>query len=147
MTIVLVPLLAVGGGCALWGSSPTKVDYARPFPKGLGQGAVADVQVFRRTSTLEFTNTTAKQFAKGTMWLNGRFSRPIDGIAVGQSISIPLNEFRDEYGEPFRAGGFFASEKPDTLVLCQVEESGEGSGGSGGKSELIGFVVVFGLPD
>lgn len=126
-------------GLAACGGGPSKVDYARPYPKGLEQGAVADVQVFRRTSTLEFTNTTAKKFAKGTMWLNRRFSRPIDGIGVGETVKIDLTEFRDEYGQPFRPGGFFASEAPDVLALCQVEEAGEG-----GKTNLIGFVVVLG---
>ncbi|MEK6701473.1 MAG: hypothetical protein AABZ53_04360 [Planctomycetota bacterium] len=129
---LLIPL-----GLSACGGGPSKVDYARPFPKGLEQGAVADVQVFRRTSTLELTNTTAKKFGKGTLWLNRRFSRPIDGIGVGETLKFPLHEFRDEYAQPFKAGGFFASDTPDTLVLCQVEEAAEAA-----KTQLIGFVVV-----
>lgn len=105
------------------------------------------MQVFRRSKTLEFTNTTASPLGPGTIWLNRRFSRPITRpIGVGQSVALPLTEFRDEFGEPFRAGGFWASDMPDALVLCQVEQA-PGTPGEGEKPIITGLVTVQSFAD
>ncbi|MBS0190061.1 MAG: hypothetical protein U0573_00900 [Phycisphaerales bacterium] len=127
-------LLGTLGGC---GGVP-KVDYARPYPVELPPGPTVNVQVFRQSFTLEFTNTTPEPLGPGTIWLNRRFSKPIPkAIAVGQSVSIPLEDFRDEFGAPFKPGGFWAKEAPDTLVLCQFEVPREGK-----EAEIIGLVTV-----
>ncbi len=118
--------------------SVTPVDYARPYPKQLPPGPVLDVQVFRKNKTLEFTNTTAEPIGPGTIWLNRRWSRPIkEPVGVGQSVAIPLGEFRDEFGDPFEPGGFWATEAADVLVLCQVEVPHEGK-----DAEIYGLVTV-----
>lgn len=135
MALVGVASLA---GC---GSTPP-VDYARPYPKELPPGRVVDVQVFRKSKTLDFTNTTAAPLGPGTLWLNRRFSRPIkEAIGVGQSVSIPLVEFRDEFGDPFRAGDFWAADNPDSLVLAQLETPREGQ-----PAEIVGLITVQSLP-
>ncbi|MBN8598543.1 MAG: hypothetical protein J0L78_12805 [Planctomycetes bacterium] len=131
-------LLAPLGAC----TSLPAVDYARPYPKELPAGQTVDVQVFRRSKTLDFTNTTATPLGPGTIWLNRRFSRPLkDPIGVGQTVSLPLREFRDEFGDPFREGGFWASDIPDALVLCQVEQT-PATGTEGEKPVIIGLVTV-----
>jgi hypothetical protein len=66
------------------------------------------------------------------MWVNQWFSRPFPGLAVGQTIEIPLAEFKDKYGETFRAGGFFAVNRPTRVVLAQLEL----------ENEMLGLVVV-----
>jgi hypothetical protein len=127
---------AVLSGCR---SEPTAVDYARLYPGDLKQSQVLDVQVFRHTHDLEFTNTSAKAFGQSTLWINERFSKPIGSLAVGETLKIPLSEFRDEFSIPFRSGGFFATEAPDRLVLAQIEvPSAEG------KPTLYGLVVIGG---
>lgn len=137
--IVLAPL----GAC----SSLPPVDYARPYPKELPAGQTIDVQVFRRSKTLDFTNTTATPIGPGTIWLNRRFSRPLtQPIGVGQSVALPLREFRDEFGDPFREGGFWASDIPDALVLCQIEQPIAG-GGEDSKPLIIGLVTVQSFAD
>jgi hypothetical protein len=83
-----------------------------------------DIQVFRRTQTIELTNTTARRFGPGTLWLNARFARAIDGLDVGQTLVLPLAGFRDEFSDSFRSGGFFATEKPYRLVLAELETEG-----------------------
>lgn len=134
----LAVALAWAGGC----TSVAPVDYARPYPRELPAGQTVDVQVFRRATTLDFTNTTASPLGPGTIWLNRRFSRPIkEPIGVGQSVAIPLGEFRDEFGDPFRAGGFWASDMPDALVLCQVEQA-PASGAEAEKPVIVGLVTV-----
>lgn len=119
-------------------SSTPPVDYARPYPKELPPGPVIDVQVFRRDKTLEFTNTTGAALGPGTLWLNRRFSRPIkEPVGVGQSVAIPLVEFRDEFGDAFKPGGFWATENPDAVALCQLEIAREGQ-----PAQIIGLVTV-----
>lgn len=122
----LAPCLA--GGCALLptGSySPTDAEYARPVPADLAQERTLNIQVIRDGTRLELTNTTARSFGASTLWVNRRFSRPIESFEIGQTLDLPLGRFVDQYGVPFRAGGFFATEPPDPVVLVQLEHEGE----------------------
>lgn len=125
--------MASMAGCS---TTPTAVDYARPYPSGVARGRTLDIQVFRETQYIEFTNTTATAYGPSTLWLNGRYCLPIEGLAIGQTLKFRLNEFRDEFGEPFREGGFFAIEKPDRLVLAQLETNGDAG------PVMLGLVVV-----
>lgn|GEM_PF-591946 len=117
---------------------PTPVPYARPYP-ALTQSQALNIQVFRTTKHLELTNTTARAFGPSTLWLNARFSRPIDGLGVGQSLKLRLEEFRDEYSDVFRGGGFFSTEAPERLVLAQIETVNPDA-----KPDLVGLIVVKG---
>ena len=130
-TALLVTLL---GGCA---ATPEPVPYARPFPADVTQTETLNIQVFRRTYDLQLTNTTDRTFGPSTLWLNARFCRPIDGLTVGQTLVIPLREFRDQYSDWFRTGGFFSSEAPERLVLAQIETRVDGA-----APKLVGLIVV-----
>jgi hypothetical protein len=100
---------------------------------------VLDVQVVRDVTQISSTNTSARAFAEPTtMWINRRFSRPIGAWGVGETLTIDLEQFRDNFGEQFRAGGFFSANRPDDVVLVELE-TGEGDG-----RELVGLVVVKG---
>ncbi|MCG3122757.1 MAG: hypothetical protein GIKADHBN_01159 [Phycisphaerales bacterium] len=129
-----VAVVSFLGGCS---STPATVDYARPFPRALAKGPTLDIQVFREAQHIEFTNTTARAYGPSTLWLNGRFCRPIDGLAVGETQRYRLKEFRDEYQDPFREGGFFATERPDRLVLAQLETAGDDA-----QPVMLGLIVV-----
>lgn len=118
-------------------SGPLPITQGRAFPPELRQTEVLDIQVFRHETRIEFTNTTARSIPAGTMWLNRRFSRAMPAIAVGQSFDLALDEFEDEFGEHFRAGGFFATREPETLVQAQIETTG-----NDGKPALLGMIVV-----
>ncbi len=61
------------------------------------------------------------------LWFNMWFSRPIDGLAPGETLRFHLREFTDEHGQAFRAGGFFATREPERLVLAELETD-EGRG-------------------
>ncbi len=102
----------------------SQVNYARVYPETLSRGEPLDIQVVRGETTLSFTNTTSRVFGPSTLWLNSYYSRPLEGLAVGQSIKLPLADFRNEHGEPFRGGGFFATKKPERMVLAQLENDG-----------------------
>lgn len=116
-------------------SGPAKVDYARPYP-AKAQSQSIDVQLRRDETTVFITNTSARAFPESTLWINAQYARPLPALAVGQSVSFDLSSFRNEFSEPFKSGGFFATERPDTIVLAQIEL----------ESELVGLVVVNGKP-
>lgn len=140
---VLAPALLL----AACSSRPAPAPYAREYPENLPQESVLDIQVFRGTKTVEFTNTTGRAFGPCTLWLNARYSRPIDAIAVGQTLTLPLADFRDQWQDVFRGGGFFATERPDRLVLAQLEVPRPDALQEGQKPTLLGMVVVRGEDD
>jgi hypothetical protein len=109
----------------------------RAYPRAVPVVETLDIQVFRHQTEIEFTNTTAQPFGASTIWLNRRFSRPIEGLAVGETMRFPLREFRDRYGDSFRGGGFFAVERPEMLAVAELETAG----GENGRV-LRGMVVV-----
>ena len=124
---------ALGAGCA-GPARPGPESYARAYPYEVGQSVVHDIQVFRAGTRLKLTNTTARSFGPGTVWVNQRFSRPVEGLGVGASLDLDLYEFVDEFGETFRAGGFFATQDPDPVVLVQYETAAD--------EAVHGFVLV-----
>lgn len=93
----------------------------RAYPFDGPRGEVHDIQAFRSGTRLRLTNTTSTGFGPGRLWVNQRFSREIDGLAPGESADLNLYEFVDEFGDTFRAGGFFATRDPDHVVLVQLE--------------------------
>ena len=98
------------GGCH---GAPKAVANGRAYPD-MKQKEALNIQVFRRTKTIEFTNTTAREFGPSTLWLNGRFSRTIDGLAIGQSMTLPgMKEFLDEFS--FASSGVVVSSRPRPL--------------------------------
>lgn len=137
---VAIGLLCVLTGCGLLptGLADRSVGTNdRPFPAGLAQSETLDVQVIRGPETrITMTNTTARGFGPSTLWINGRFSRPIMGFQAGQTLSLDLYDFRDEFGERFRAGGFFATKAPEKVMHAQLETLIDGD------TQLLGLVVV-----
>ncbi|MEM7754908.1 MAG: hypothetical protein AAF297_04650 [Planctomycetota bacterium] len=135
-------LLALGGvgwvsGCAsASGTGPGFAlgsrDVGGAYPTAMTQDRVLDIQVSRRGTVLYLTNTTATSFDAGTLWVNRRFSAPMPALALGESIELDLRSFVDEFGERFRAGGFWATRDPDAVVLAQLETG----------DALLGLVVV-----
>lgn len=126
--VVACGAVALPGACG----SAAKVPYAEQFERGRTQDRVVDVHVFVGETDLVMTNTTAEDFEGGKVWLNAQYSRPFERFDIGETLRFDLRSFRNEFSEPFRAGGFFAVERPDTVVQVQLETEGE----------LIGLVVI-----
>lgn len=80
-----------------------------------------DIQVVRTATDVTLTNTTARAYGRSRLWINRWYSREIEGLGVGETVTLDLNTFRDQYGESFRAGGFWASRKPESADLVQLE--------------------------
>jgi len=122
---------ALAGSCS---SAPAVITEGTSYPTALPRTATLNIQVFRRTTELELTNTTALAIPASTLWLNAWYSKKIDGLGIGETLKLPLKEFKDKYGDPFRGGGFFATELPERLALAEIEMDGR----------MVGMVVVGG---
>lgn len=128
LACVGVGLAALLTGC----TEPQRLDGER-YPMKVAQGKTVDVQVLRDETEITIANATAKALPKGRLWLNAWYSRSFDGLAPGQSVTLDLNDFKDRFNDGFKAGGFFAIERPQALKQAQLmTESGE----------LIGLVVI-----
>ncbi|MFG0292224.1 MAG: hypothetical protein ACF8MJ_03615 [Phycisphaerales bacterium JB050] len=123
-------------GCST-GQQVHSLEGFRSYPAQKVQAEVLDIQLIRDGAEISLTNTSARAFGETTLWLNQEFSYVIDGIAVGQTVRLDLSEFRNHHGAYFRAGGFFATERPKNVVLAQLE-LGEDA------QSLLGIVVVNG---
>ncbi len=108
------------------------------YPASVARSSTLDIQVFRRETKIELTNTTARSFGPSILWLNGRFSKEIDGLAVGQTLVLRLKDFKDQYGDSFRGGGFFATERPERLALAEIQPK------DANPPTILGMIVVGG---
>lgn len=135
----LVSMLLAGAGLASCstGQRAVGLDDFPAYPSEKAQIEILDVQVLRDGDTISLTNTTAERFDQSRIWLNREFSYAVDGIEVGETIRLDLNEFRNRYGARFRAGGFFATQRPKNVVLAQIEPERE-------SQRLLGLIVVDG---
>lgn len=91
------------------------------YPAAKAQTQTLDIQVVRTETDLTLTNTTARAFGRSRMWVNRWYSHEIEKLDVGETITLDLDQFRDIYGESFRAGGFWATRRPEIADLIQLE--------------------------
>ncbi|HMN41013.1 MAG TPA: hypothetical protein PKE29_09215 [Phycisphaerales bacterium] len=129
LSLCLCVGLAGLGGCA----STVDPALAGPeYPAEKSQTSTLDIQVVRGDTTITITNTTARAYGKSRLWLNRWFSREIESLGVGETVELALSSFRDQYGEAFRGGGFFATRTPQTVQQVQLETA----------DGLVGLVAV-----
>jgi hypothetical protein len=133
--LFVVGIAVLFAGCR---STPPSATTDGPrYPAHLVQNEVLDVQVFREGTRMRLTNTSTRRIGRSMVWVNRRFGREIGGLDIAQTLEMDLREFVDEYGQPFRAGGFFAPEAPQPLVLVQVQPLD-------GDPGLFGLIVARG---
>ncbi|MGE3108714.1 MAG: hypothetical protein AB7G11_05985 [Phycisphaerales bacterium] len=127
-------IAAIAAACLALGacsSGSGDIPAGPEFP-AIPQSGSIDVQVFRDDTIIRMTNTTARTLPPGRIWANRWYARDFPGLDVGESLTLDLSEFKDRYDDSFRAGGFFATDRPSRLVQVQLEINGQ----------LIGLVVV-----
>lgn len=126
--------LMVSGGCAGAGrgASATDLDSGRAYPYSAAILDPIEVMVYRTGARVELVNHTVRSFDGFDLWLNERYLKRVPGLQAGQTVTMSLHEFVDEYGEPFRAGGLLATRKSEPLSKAEIETD-EG---------LIGLLVV-----
>jgi len=110
-------LLFQSTGCA----PAYRPDQAMEYPAALRVAGEADIQAYRREERLSITNTSARDFSGARLWLNREYSLVLERFAVGDSLDLALDTFRNEYGEAFRAGGFFAVDPPSNIASAELQ--------------------------
>lgn len=128
IAVCIALVLSVGPGCA----EHARVGAGASYPLDKKQTETVDIQVIREETSITFTNTTARRLPPATMWINGQYSAPIGALEVGETRTLDLASFRNEFGESFRAGGFFATSPPDVVVQVQLEL----------EDRMVGLVAV-----
>lgn len=128
-------IMLTTGGCQLFNEKLTAEPHGK-YPADIAHGEIFDVQVFRDVTVLKFTNSTTHDFGDSVVWLNKRYSLPIEGFASGETVEIDLRLFVDEFGDTYSAGGFYAQRDPAPVVLFQLETIENDS------PIMYGFVVV-----
>jgi hypothetical protein len=115
----LVPFAAllVLSGCA----TVRPITETAGYPAQTPIGPTLDIQVFREGTQIRFTNTTSHAFGETTMWINRWYRARLEPLGPGEYVELPLREFKDRYGEPFRAGGFFAIQRADRLAVAELQ--------------------------
>jgi len=121
-------LLLSAAGCT---GKPLEIVEGPTYP-AVGQSSVIDAQVIRNGTTATLTNTSTMTFTDARLWANQWYSQPLASLKPGETITIDLAKFKDRFGQPFRAGGFWAADNPEKLVLVQIEQG----------NTLTGLVVV-----
>lgn len=140
LTTLFLALIGCGRiPTALTGGPMTS--YARPFPADLHQTEQLNIQARRSNHRVTLTNSTPERFEAGTLWINRRFSKPIQSLDIGQTITLDLRNFVDQHGEQFRGGGFFATERPADVMLFQLETT------RNNETVLLGMVSVGQTPN
>lgn len=143
----MLPLGALALAASLAGActrlnTTAQIDTGPTYPQQASQQQLADVHVLRRGTQIELTNTTQQTLA-GTLWINRWFAGTLAPLAPGQTARLHLGEFRDRFSEPFRAGGFFATQQPDKVVSAQLEpEFDLVTGARAAQPQLIGLIVI-----
>ncbi len=138
MSSLRVAMAAIGLSAALMqtacmsGGRLTEGTQPRPYPYDAPILRTLDVQVFRDGSKIELVNHTTQPLADFDLWLNERYVRRIEALPPGESVTVSLYEFLDEYQEPFRGGGLWSTKLPDPVVKAEVQDS-EG---------LVGLIVI-----
>lgn len=106
------------------------------YPAELTQREVLNIHIIKYPTEIEFTNTSDRTLGPGTLWLNGRYAKTIDAVAIGQTARYTLSDFKDQWNDHFRRGGFWARETPEVLYLTQLHT------GEGDAQQLVGFISI-----
>lgn len=130
LAAIAIAASALIGGCAQ--RAVVNFEDAREYPLEAVQNETLNIQVFRNGTQIQLTNTSARTLPAGTLWINQWWFQEVPELAPGESLELGLRDFVDRYGQPFRAGGFFATRDPDLVVLAQWQT----------QDDLLGLVVV-----
>lgn len=128
-------LLALALGAALLapaGCTERQIENGPIYPAERAQARVLDVHVLRDETEISMTNSAGQDLPPGRLWINHWYAREFQGLKIGETVTYSLTDFKDRYGDAFRAGGFWATQKPDRVVQVQIESD----------SEIIGLIAI-----
>jgi hypothetical protein len=135
LMFILISAVAAAStaGCARKTYDP--VWATRPYPDNLHTTkGVADMQVFRDDTDIQIVNTTATSYQHVDLWVNQRYVAHVESLPAGQTVTLSLWDFKDEYGNLFYAGGFFRTYPATPVRLVEIQTAPE--------QPLIGLVTI-----
>jgi len=116
--------LAAGAIVLAAGCQPARYrpELARdPYPQRLHTTSTIDVQVFREDTVLVLVNATARSYENVRIWLNQRYVDDLAALPAGETVRMSLWDFFDERGEGLNAGGLLRTERPDRIVMVEMQ--------------------------
>lgn len=131
-SIMVFVLMALALGCEALQYDLTKA--TRPYPIDLRRAEAVDIQVFREGNSLEIINSTPHSYRDFDLWINQRYVRHVELMAAGELIRLSLEEFYDERGEVFNAGGLLRTQEPMPVRLIEMQLSED--------RPLIGLIAI-----
>lgn len=81
------------------------------------------MQVFRDNEKIEIVNTTAKTYTDIDIWLNQRYVRHLDLLPAGESVTLSLWDFCDQWGGVINAGGVWRTYTPTPVRMVEIQTS------------------------
>lgn len=106
----------------------------RAYPDGLVQDQVVQIQAVPQELDLEIINATNIDYKDIDIWVNRRFMQHVTSLPAGATIHLPIEKFRDVWGQCPQPGGFWRTRQPTPLVFVQIQRDA--------TSPLIGLVTV-----
>jgi len=130
ITMILAALIQ--SGCTRKTYDPTWA--TQPYPAALHTTTTADMQVFRKDTDLQIVNSTSHSYSDFDLWINQRYVRHVDSLPTGETVTLSLWDFKDEYGDRFYAGGFFRTREAQVVRLVEIQR-GEGQ-------PMLGLIAI-----
>jgi len=90
------------------------------YPEQADATGNLDIHVVRQGNTVMLANRVPKRFQRMQLWLNGRFVRRIDTLAIGTGNRYPLNSFVNRHGERFPLPGLLSPRKTQPVVKAEL---------------------------
>lgn len=129
--LTLAAMLALTTGCGLfdslhWAQAPGDQPQwvqdlaALQYPGEENKGESLDIIVEQQGDQLKVTNVAARGVESFQLWLNQQYVTVADKLAPGQTISLPMSGFINQYGEAFPTGSFLSPDKARPLVSADL---------------------------
>lgn len=129
---VMSAALSITAGCAQQRYDPQRA--TRMYPEELHTTETVRMQVFRDGPQLEIVNATAETYRDVDVWVNQRYTMPVEVIPAGKRVRLSLWEFFDHRGESPVAGGLWRVDPPTPVRLVQIQPAED--------EPLIGLITI-----
>ena len=106
----------------------------RAYPEALEQSNVLQMQAIPRELDLQIINATSTDYIDIDIWVNRRYVQHVPQLLAGAKIELPIEKFRDVWGQCPQPGGFWRTRTPTPLVFVQIQRDA--------TSPLLGLVTV-----
>lgn len=111
---------AVLPGCVGHPQPTPETALQTAYPEEAPYGDDLDVVVVRDGEEIALVNREPRALGPARLWLNQRYMRPVERIAIGTGNALPLTGFYNRLGEHYPVGSFLRPERSLKLVLAEL---------------------------